>query len=106
MNGEKAAEHFGGYLPVIVNLDKWLKPGQKNVIVVKADNSNDSSYPPGKPQESLDFAYFGGIYRDAYLFPTAPFILRTRMKREPWPAAASFSGRNPLILVPGRERWG
>lgn len=70
VNGEKAAEHWGGYLPVIVNVDKWLKPGQENVIVVKADNSNDGSYPPGKPQESLDFAYFGGIYRDVYLIST------------------------------------
>ena len=75
VNGEKAAEHLGGYLPVIVNLDKWLKPGQKNVIVVKADNSNDGSYPPGKPQESLDFAYFGGIYRDAYLISTGPVYI-------------------------------
>jgi len=70
VNGEKAAEHSGGYLPVIVNLDRQLKPGQKNVIAVRADNSNDSSYPPGKPQESLDFAYFGGIYRDVYLIST------------------------------------
>ena len=75
VNGEKAAEHLGVYLPVIVNLDKWLKPGQKNVIVVKADNSNDGSYPPGKPQESLDFAYFGGIYRDAYLISTGPVYI-------------------------------
>ena len=58
-----------------MNLDKWLKPGQKNVIVVKADNSNDGSYPPGKPQESLDFAYFGGIYRDAYLISTGPVYI-------------------------------
>lgn len=70
VNGMKAAEHFGGYLPVIVNLDKWLKPGQENVIVVMSDNSNDGTYPPGKPQESLDFAYFGGIYRDVYLIST------------------------------------
>lgn len=75
INGEKAAEHFGGYLPVIVNLDKWLKPGQKNVIAVKADNSNDSSYPPGKSQESLDFSYFGGIYRDVYLISTGPVYI-------------------------------
>ena len=75
VNGEKAAEHFGGYLPVIVNLDKWLKPGQKNVIVVKADNSNDASYPPGKAQNSLDFAYFGGIYRDVYLISTGPVYI-------------------------------
>lgn len=70
VNGKKAAEHFGGYLPVIVNLDGLLKPGEENVIVVRADNANDGSYPPGKPQETLDFAYFGGIYRDVYLIST------------------------------------
>lgn len=75
VNGEKAAEHFGGYLPVIVNLDKWLKPGEKNVIAVKADNSNDVSYPPGKSQEGLDFSYFGGIYRDVYLISTGPVYI-------------------------------
>ena len=32
-----------------------------------ADNSNDKSYPPGKPQYTLDFAYHGGIYRDVWL---------------------------------------
>lgn len=32
-----------------------------------ADNSNDNSYPPGKPQYTLDFAYHGGIYRDVWL---------------------------------------
>lgn len=70
VNGCKAAEHAGGYLPLIVNLDAWLRPGQENLIAVKTDNSNDSSYPPGTPQESLDFAYFGGIYRDVYLIST------------------------------------
>lgn len=70
VNGHRAAEHFGGYLPVVVDAGPWLKPGCANVVVVKADNSNDPSYPPGTDQESLDFAYFGGIYRDAYLLAT------------------------------------
>ncbi len=70
VNGKKAAEHFGGYLPVIVDLGPWLRPGQKNVIVVLTDNTDDASYPPGKPQDALDFAYFGGIYRDVYLLST------------------------------------
>ncbi|MFL2860710.1 MAG: glycoside hydrolase family 2 TIM barrel-domain containing protein [Pontiellaceae bacterium] len=39
----------------------------ENVIAVRADNTNDPDYPPGKPQEQLDFTYFGGIYRDAWL---------------------------------------
>lgn len=67
LNGELLQEHFGGYLPVIVDLTGRLKPGQDNVIAVWADNSDDPSYPPGKPQDVLDFTYCGGIYRDCWL---------------------------------------
>ncbi len=67
VNGKLLAEHFGGYLPVIVDLTDVLAWDKDNVIAVWADNSNDSNYPPGKPQESLDFSYFGGIYRDCWL---------------------------------------
>ena len=68
VNGKLAKEHFGGYLPVIVNLkEQGLKKGDKCVVAVMADNSNDKSYPPGKPQYTLDFAYHGGIYRDVWL---------------------------------------
>ena len=31
------------------------------------DNSNDKTFPPGKPQYTLDFSYHGGIYRDVWL---------------------------------------
>ena len=37
------------------------------MIAVWTDNSNDPTYPPGKPQDMLDFCYFGGIYRDCWL---------------------------------------
>ena len=47
INGVLVKEHFGGFLP--------------------ADNSDDPSYPPGKQQDMLDFAYFGGIYRDCWM---------------------------------------
>ena len=68
VNGRLACEHFGGYLPIIVDLGKLgIKKGDKCVVAVMADNSNDKSYPPGKPQYTLDFAYHGGIYRDVWL---------------------------------------
>lgn len=67
INGKLVKEHFGGFLPVIANITEYLKYGTDNVIAVWADNSNDPSYPPGKPQETLDFTYFGGIYRDCWL---------------------------------------
>jgi len=73
VNGKKAAEHFGGYLPFAVEVSGLLnEPGKSNIIAVYADNSNDPTYPPGKPQNDLDFTYLGGIYRDVYLIKTAP----------------------------------
>ncbi|WP_302303656.1 glycoside hydrolase family 2 protein [Culturomica massiliensis] len=67
VNGRLLSEHFGGYLPVAVDISEIVKPGEDNIVAVCTDNSNDPAYPPGKPQETLDFSYFGGIYRDCYL---------------------------------------
>ncbi len=68
VNGELVEEHLGGYLPVMLSLSKaGVKAGDRCVVAVKADNSNDKTYPPGKPQYTLDFAYHGGIYRDVWL---------------------------------------
>lgn len=72
VNGKELTTHFGGYLPVIADATEALQPGKDNVIAVRADNSDDPSYPPGKPQDMLDFAYFGGIYRDCWLIAHAP----------------------------------
>ncbi|MBR1578693.1 MAG: glycoside hydrolase family 2 [Bacteroidales bacterium] len=71
VDGRLACRHTGGYLPVILDLDAaGVKPGQTVVIAVRADNSDDGSYPPGKPEDVLDFTYHGGIYRDCWLVST------------------------------------
>lgn len=68
VNGKLVEEHLGGYLPVMLSLsDAGVKAGEKCVVAVMADNTNDKMYPPGKPQYTLDFAYHGGIYRDVWL---------------------------------------
>ena len=67
LNGVLLKENFGGYFPVHVDLTQHLNFESVNIVVVRADNSNDPDYPPGKNQETLDFTYFGGIYRDAWL---------------------------------------
>lgn len=68
VNGQKALSHLGGYLPITVNLTKLgVKPGEKALIAVKTDNSDDKTYPPGKKQTALDFCYHGGMYRDVWL---------------------------------------
>lgn len=50
VNGTLLKEHYGGFLPVIVNVTSYLKYGQDNVIAVWADNSDDASYPPRERQ--------------------------------------------------------
>ena len=67
LNGVLLKENFGGYFPVHVDLTQHLNFQSVNIVVARADNSNDPDYPPGKNQETLDFTYFGGIYRDAWL---------------------------------------
>jgi beta-galactosidase len=70
VNGVMVMEHFGGYLPLNIDITKYANLNGDNVVAVLADNSDDPSYPPGKPQAQLDFCYFGGIYRDVWLVST------------------------------------
>ena len=70
VNGKLMKLHYGGFLPIIVDVSDMLNYGEDNVITVMADNSDDPSYPPGKAQDVLDFTYAGGIYRDCWLIKT------------------------------------
>lgn len=67
LNGKLVKEHFGGFLPIVIDITEHAVCGKENLLVVCADNSDDPLFPPGKPQALLDFAYFGGIYRDCWL---------------------------------------
>jgi beta-galactosidase len=72
LNGKKILEHFGGYLPFGIELtEHGVKAGDRCIIAVMTDNSDDRNYPPGKTQTTLDFAYHGGIYRDVRLIATS-----------------------------------
>ena len=68
VNGREVMKHEGGYLPITLNLTALgYTAGNDIIVAVKADNSDDKTYPPGKKQMTLDFAYHGGIYRDVWL---------------------------------------
>ena len=67
VNGAMLKENFSGYYPIHIDVTEYVNFEKPNTVAVRADNSNDKTYPPGKPQEQLDFTYFGGIYRDAWL---------------------------------------
>lgn len=67
LNGEKLMKHKGGYLPFVVDISERVKFGRENALLIKLNNENNATIPPGKPIESLDFNYFSGMYRNAYL---------------------------------------
>ena len=68
LNGKLVKEHLGGYLPITIQLTgQGIQAGDTCLIAVMTDNSDDKSYPPGKPEYMLDFAYHGGIYRDVWM---------------------------------------
>ncbi len=76
LNGKKVTTHYGGYLPFFVDLTDCKMDGRtENVMVVRLDNSDNPDIPPGKPQSGLDFCYFGGIYRDAWIHVTEPVYI-------------------------------
>lgn len=72
LNGKLLREHYNGYLPVIVDVTEGLNFETANTLAICADNSDDPSFLPGKPQQALDFTYFGGIYRDCFLIAHNP----------------------------------
>lgn len=76
VDGREVSENHGGYLPVTLSLtEAGVMPGDTCVVAVMADNSDDKSFPPGKPQHSLDFAYHGGIYRDVWMIAKSPVAI-------------------------------
>ena len=76
VNGKLVKEHLGGYLPVTLSLSEaGVQAGDTCVVAVMADNSDDKTYPPGKTQYTLDFAYHGGIYRDVWLIAKSPVAI-------------------------------
>ena len=69
LDGIHLFTHFGGYLPFTVDLTPHL-PSEKNhesILTVRLNNADNSEVPPGKPQNQLDFVYFGGLYRSVSL---------------------------------------
>ena len=71
LNGEKLAQHKGGYSTFRVDLTEHLK--EENLLAISVDNSdNDTVYP-----QKADFTFYGGIYRDVtlHIVPAEHFAL-------------------------------
>ena len=82
VDGRLVKEHMGGYLPVTIDLTEMgVKAGDACLVAVRADNSDDKNYPPGKKQTQLDFAYHGGMYRDVWLIGCSPVHITDPLER-------------------------
>ena len=71
LNGEKLAQHKGGYSTFRVDLTDHLK--EENLLAISVDNrDNDTVYP-----QKADFTFYGGIYRDVtlHIVPAEHFAL-------------------------------
>ena len=71
VNGQHLIQHSGGYTPFVVDVTGMLHADRGNEILVRLDNRNPL-IPPGKPLETLDFCYYGGLYRDVNLIVKHP----------------------------------
>ena len=67
LNHVHLTTHFCGYLPFTIDLSQHVRFGKENILIVRLDNSDNPEVPPGKPQDKLDFTYFGGLYRGVEL---------------------------------------
>lgn len=67
INGQKAAEHHGGYMGFEVDATPYIKWEGSNLLEVRVSAEPDPQTPHGKNPGEIDFNYYSGIYRDVWL---------------------------------------
>lgn len=83
INEKLVARHFCGYTPFVADITDYAADG-KNSFRVVLDNRDNEKFPPGKPQNELDFCYDGGLYRKAKLIYTDKlYISNPLIENEP-----------------------
>lgn len=75
VDGQLRATHAGGYLPFTVDLTAEARRGGAVTVALRLDNRDAPEIPPGKPQKDMDFSYFGGLYRRAWVVVSDPLRL-------------------------------
>lgn len=82
LNGELVAVRNGGYVGFSVDISDKVNFGETNVLAVRVSTVDNPDTPPGKPETSLDFHYYGGIYRDVTLRVTEPLYISDALQAE------------------------
>lgn len=63
LNGEKVTEHLGGYTAFTADLTPFIQWNEENTLLVRVTNRMNNIIPP----LSMDFTFYGGLYRDVWL---------------------------------------
>ncbi|MFC1558436.1 glycoside hydrolase family 2 protein [candidate division KSB1 bacterium] len=85
INGEYIGENIGGYLPFSFDITDYLMPGQKNHLVIRADNKPRIEWlPAGK---DIEWVQYGGILEPVELVSTShtyidDFTIRTDLEND------------------------
>jgi len=75
LNGEKLYTRNGGYVGFSVDITDKIRLGETNVLAVRVSSEDNPDTPPGRPENNLDFHYYGGIYRDVTMRITEPVYI-------------------------------
>ncbi len=92
LNGAEIARHTGGYLPFYVNLTDDLEYGKENEILIRLDNRENPTIPPGKSLDELDFFWYSGLYRNVSLYVTDKLHLTTSCQSNAPPGGGIITG--------------
>jgi len=82
LNGQHLHTNYCGYIPFTLDVTKVLRRGSLNVLTLRLNNADNPEVPPGKPQNKLDFVYFGGLYRSVDLVVTDPVHITDAILRD------------------------
>lgn len=96
LNGVEISRHTGGYVPFYVNITDDLVYGKENEILVRLDNRENPSIPPGKPLAELDFLYYSGLYRNVSLFVTDRLHITSPQEYHSMPGGGIITGVRDL----------
>ena len=72
LNGEKLGQFYSGYLPVDIDVTKYIKKSNNRLVMI-LDSRENKDYPPFG--FAIDYLTFSGIYREVWLESHLPTYL-------------------------------